>query len=89
MVRATRTVEMHGSSNEPIPDNILRYGSADVYLLVHHSGRMTWRVWETALRAIADFVERYEYVEMEFDVGQKGMTQYWGTGVLGTMRDQE
>ena len=47
---------------------------------------MTWKVWETAVRGIADFVERYEYVDMDFDVGQMGMEQVFGTGVLGMMK---
>lgn len=47
---------------------------------------MTWKVWETALRGIADFVERYEYVDLDFDVGQIGMERFFGTGVLGIDR---
>lgn len=86
IVLASRAIAMHGSSEELIPDKILRYGSHDVYFLVHHKDRLTWRVWEAALRGIVDFVERYEYVEMEFDIGQIGLEQSFGTGVLGMMR---
>ena len=86
IVLASRAIAMHGSLEELIPDKILRYGSHDVYLLVHHKDRLTWRVWEAALRGIVDFVERYEYVEMEFDIGQIGLEQSFGTGVLGMMR---
>ena len=83
IVFATRAIAMHGSSEEGISDRIIRYGSNDVYLLMHHSGRMTWTMWETALRGIVDFLERYEYVEVEFDIGQTGLEQFLGTGVLG------
>ncbi len=85
IVLATRAIAMHGASEEPIPDHVLRYGAGDVFFVMHHRGGMTWRRWETALRGIADFVERYEYVDMEFDIGIMGQKQheYIGTGVLG------
>lgn len=88
IVVATRAIAMHGSSDEIIPDRMYRYGAGNVYLLIHQSGRMTWRVWESALRGLADFVERYEYVDMEFDVGQSVWEQYYGTGVLSMMESQ-
>ncbi len=83
IVLATRAIAMHGAADEPISDHVLRYGEGDVFLLMHHRGGMTWRKWETALRGITDFVERYEYVDMEFDVREMGQRQYIGTGVLG------
>lgn len=86
IVLASRAIAMHGSSDERIPDKILRYGSNNVYFLVHHKDRLTWRVWEAALRGIVYFVETYEYVEMEFDIGQTGLEQFLGTGVLGMMK---
>ena len=86
IVRATRAIAMHGSSDQVIPDRILRFGQNDVYLVLHHSGRMTWRVFETALRGIVVFLEKYEYVEMEFDIGQIGLEQFFGTGALGLFK---
>lgn len=85
-VKATREVAAHGSSNEPIPDKMIRYGSGNVFILLHHSGRMTWKVWEMALQGMADFVERYEYVDMDFDVGKTGSERFFGTGVLGMQK---
>lgn len=86
IVLASRAIAMHGSLEERIPDKILRYGWNDVYLLVHHKDRMTWREWEAALRGIVYFVESYEYVEMEFDIRQIELEQSLGTGALGMMR---
>ena len=77
---------MHGGSDELIVDRILRFGSNDVYLVIHHRGRMTWRVLETALRGIVVFLEKYEYVDMEFDIGQIGLEQFFGTGSLGMFK---
>ena len=78
---------MHGgSSEEPIPDRIVRYGFRNVYIIVHQSGRMTWGVWETALRGIVDFLEEYEYVDMDFDIGQTGVEKFFGTGTLGMFK---
>lgn len=70
-----------------MPARIVRYGSGNVYFSMHQSGRMTWKLWEAALQGIAEFVERYEYVDMEFDIGQTGAEQLFGTGVLGMMKD--
>ena len=50
---------------------------------------MTWKVWETAVQGIADFVERYECVDMDFDIGQTGSERFFGTGVLGMMKREE
>lgn len=44
---------------------------------------MTWKIWEGALQGITEFVERYEYVDLEFDVGLQGEEAILGTGVLG------
>ena len=65
---------------------MIRYGSGNAFILLHHSGRMTWKVWEMALQGIADFVERYEYVDMDFDVGKTGTERFFGTGVLGMQK---
>lgn len=43
---------------------------------------MTWKVWESALLCITDFVGTYELVDMDFDVGQHGWDAHYGTGVL-------
>ncbi|CAD6567667.1 MAG: hypothetical protein ASARMPREDX12_000592 [Alectoria sarmentosa] len=89
LVRAAREIAAHGSSNIPIPDKMIRYGTGNVFILVHQSGRMTWKVWETAVQGIADFVERYECVDMDFDIGQTGSERFFGTGVLGMMKREE
>ena len=80
--RAAREVTAHGSSQEIIPDLIKRYISGKVYLLLHHNKKMTWKVWESALLCIADFVGSYEFVDMDFDVGQHVWDAHYGTGVL-------
>lgn len=50
---------------------------------------MTWKVWQTALEGIADFVEMYECVDMDFDVGQTSLESFFGTGVLGAKKREE
>ena len=69
-----------------MPERIVRYGSGDVFFLMHQSGRMTWRLWESALRGIVDFLARYEYIDMAFDIGQTGVEEFLGTGVLGMFK---
>ena len=87
--RAAREVAAHGSSRELIPDTIIRYKSGKVVLLLHHKNKMTWNAWRSALVGITDFVEKYEYTDMDFDVGQRGGKTFYGTGVLSLdLRDE-
>ena len=86
---AAREVAAHGSSRQVIPDTIKRYQSGKVALLLHHKNKMTWQAWKSALIGITDFVGRYEYVDMDFDVGQRGGKTFYGTGVLSLdLRDE-
>ena len=87
--RAAREVAAHGSSQELIPDTIKSYKSGKVVLLLHHKNKMTWKAWKLALIGITDFVGRYEVVDMDFDVGQRGGKVFYGTGVLSLdLRDE-
>lgn len=88
ILTANRDVAAHGSSDAPLTHRMFRYEAADVFIVLHQSGRMTWKVWETALQGIAEFVEKYEYVELDFDIGQKTEGRFFGTGVLSMRKGQ-
>ena len=87
--RAAGEVAAHGSSEELIPDTMKRYKSGKVVFLLHHKNNMTWKAWKLALIGITNFVGRYEVVDMDFDVGQRGGKVFYGTGVLSLdLRDE-
>ncbi len=44
---------------------------------------MTWEVLETTIWSLSHFLETYECVDFDFDVGEFGMERAFGTGVLG------
>lgn len=55
-------------------------------MLIRQNGQMTWEVFEETLWALQDFVELYECVDFDFDIGEFGMDKAFGTGVLGAFR---
>lgn len=44
---------------------------------------MTWEVFEKTLWGLIYFVETYEFIDLDFDVGEFGMEKAFGTGALG------
>lgn len=66
-----------------IADRVLHYSSEKVYLLIHQNGHMTWEVFEKTLWGLIYFVETYEFIDLDFDVGEFGMEKAFGTGALG------
>ena len=66
-----------------INDRVLHYSSGKVYLLIHQNGQMTWEVFEKTLWGLMYFIETYECVDFDVDVGEWGMEKAFGTGVLG------
>ncbi|CAD6593567.1 MAG: hypothetical protein ASARMPREDX12_007324 [Alectoria sarmentosa] len=66
-----------------ITNPVLHYSSGKVYLFMHQNGDMTWEVFEKTLWGLLHFVETYECVDFDFDVGEWGMERAFGTGVLG------
>ena len=44
---------------------------------------MTWEVLENTVWGLMHFVDTFEIVEFEFEIGKFGMARAFGTGVLG------
>lgn len=44
---------------------------------------MTWEVLENAVWGLMYFVDTFEIVEFEFEIGKFGMERAFGTGLLG------
>ena len=64
-----------------IRTHILKYGSNNVVLIIHCKSLLTWGMLERVVSAIWEFVNRYEYVDFDFDVGAPGV---WKENVYGT-----
>ena len=43
---------------------------------------MTWGMWGTTLRGLADFVERWEFRDLDFEVRERDFTGVLGGGLL-------
>lgn len=43
---------------------------------------MRWGMWGTTLRGLADFVERWDCVDFDFEVRETGYTGIVGKGLL-------
>ena len=83
---ALRDINAQLHPQDPITDRQLRYSSGNVYLLMHQNGQMTWDVLETAIWGLMHFVQTYECVDFDFDIGEFGMERAFGTGALGVFR---
>lgn len=55
-------------------------------MVVHQNGQMTWEVFEKTLWGLMHFVEDYDCVDFDFDVGEFGMEKAFGTGALGDFK---
>ena len=44
---------------------------------------MTWEDWENAVWGLLHFVDTFESMEFEFEIGKSGMKKAFGMGVLG------
>ena len=72
---------------EEIPSSVRQFNSGDLRLIVHSKGRMTWGILQTAALGIWNFVDTYEYVDFDFDVGStEGGVKYYGTGALASVK---
>ena len=67
-----------------IRTRILKYTSNNVALVIHCKGLLTWGMVERVERAIWEFVNRYEYVDFDFDMGAPGVSKenLYGIGAL-------
>ena len=74
-VTMTHPVQMN------IRTSFLRYRSNNVALIIHCKSFLTWGMLERVERGIWEFVNRYEYVDFDFDVGAPG---FWKENVYAT-----
>lgn len=78
--RAVATASTHpGQMN--IRTRTLKYSSNNVALVLHCKVFLTWGILENVERAIWGFVNQYEYVDFDFDVGAPGS---WKENVYAT-----
>ena len=67
-----------------IEKSVSTYRSRNVVLVIHSRFFMTWGILGAVAKGIWDFVDRYECVEFDFDVGTPGtgLKSLYGTGAL-------
>ena len=53
-----------------------------MHLILHPGSDMTWGMWGTTLRGLAEFVERWEFVDLDFEVRERLITGVVGSGLL-------
>ena len=84
---ATYLAQRH-ARREEIPSSVRQFKSGDLRLIVHSKGRMTWGILQTAALGIWNFVNTYEYVDFDFDVGSmEDGVKYFGTGALASVKN--
>ena len=81
--RAVGETTIH-SSQVSIQRPVHSYGSGNVALVIHTRPLLTWGMLREVETVIWDFVNTYEFVEFDFDLGAPGYFKesIYGTGVL-------
>ena len=74
--------ELNNGKDKWIGKAELQKSSNSVYLILHPGNEMTWGMWGTTLRGLADFVERWEFRDLDFDVTEFGRVGLVGNGML-------
>lgn len=74
--------ELNSGAGGVIVHDELQTSSNAVYLILHPGSQMTWGIWGTTLRGLADFVEQWEFVDMDFQVRELGIVEVVGSGLL-------
>ena len=74
--------ELNSGFDRVIGENELQTSSNAVYLIVHPGSEMTWGMWGTTLQGLTDFVERWEPVDLDFEVMVSGIVGVVGSGLL-------
>ena len=77
--------ELNNGRNKWISQAELQKSSNSVYLILHPGNEMTWGMWGTTLRGLADFVERWEFRDLDFEIREFGLTGLVGSGVLASI----
>ena len=84
LLQATTTVirELISGSETLIGETELQSTSKRVYLILHSGDRMTWGMWGITLRGLMDFAERWEFVDLDFEIFERGILGVVGSGLL-------
>ena len=60
------------------------YGSGNVSLIIHTNGLLTWGMLQEVEEVFWDFVNEYDFVDFDFDLGAPGRfkERIYGIGAL-------
>lgn len=82
---AQRDVAVNIKDGVPMGTKALHYvsGTGNVRMLLHvKGGAMTWEVFGTVIKGLKTWFEQWDYVQCDFNIGQIGVENLFGTGVL-------
>lgn len=82
---AQRDVGVNIKAGVPMGKKALHYENetGNVRMLIHVKDRtMTWEVFGTVILGLKIWFEQWDFVECDFDIGQIGMENLFGTGVF-------
>ena len=84
LLQATTTVisEINKGSETLIGKTEVQSSSNRVYLILHSSDSLTWGMWGSALKGLMDFVERFEFVDLDFEIIERYISEVVGSGLL-------
>ena len=76
--------QLNNAHDQPISEPELQFPSPsnNVRLILYPGSEMTWGMWGTTLRGLLHFVERWEFVVVEFGITELGYMDLVGSGLL-------
>lgn len=60
----------------------LQANSNRVHLILYPDPRLTWSIWGTTINGISSWVDSYDFLDCEFDIGMFGFPGKFGSGFL-------
>jgi len=82
---AQRDAAVNIKTGVPMTTAVFRYVSrtGNVHMVIHaKEWAMTWEVYATVIKGLKIWFELWDYVECDFNIGQIGVENLFGTGVL-------
>ena len=74
--------ELNLGHDGPVDAEEIQANSNNVHLILRPDPRLTWKMWGTTITGISGWVERYEFLDCDFDIAMLGYSGNFGTGNL-------
>ncbi|KAL6714059.1 hypothetical protein ACLMJK_008553 [Lecanora helva] len=77
-----RDVAYNVKNGNAMSNHPLHYDMGHVHLIFHVTVAMSWHDLGTMVRGLQGWMEKWEFVQCDFDMGQLGVDRMFGTGAL-------